>query len=187
MQTTPHRGFYDGLYTPAFKDLKQCLDYPDARYVVALNYSGLIDNVRTHYERDPQAQLTLHRGGGDARNQFAALKYSPSPTAGQFLELARSYKYGPSFLAAASLTQAVPERIKIYEEAIGISYLPAYIRLGRLYRSQQDENRAIGMFSKSGDSGLPVGYWKLGETPTGSANMDLTKFMELTKAIREFL
>ena len=177
-KVTEHRVFYDALYKQAFNDLEQRIDHPEARYIVAINYQGCLDSVPTYYEKDTKKQIELHLTGNDPRNQFAALeckrrnpKTYPAPTADDYLKLARQLKYSPAYLVAAELTQDESKKIKIYNEAIFMDYLPAYIKLGRFYRLKKDLKEAKKNseetkknFETAGKKRFAIGYLEAANT-----------------------
>ncbi|AIL12758.1 hypothetical protein IM40_03230 [Candidatus Paracaedimonas acanthamoebae] len=171
-QLTP---FFKNYLGNVITELKQCLDHPDACYLLGRGQTGVYPWLVSRYDNtlSLSGYELFSRHPNHLRNKYYALNEIDDydtyqkPPADVYLTLARQ-GYFPAYLEATKLTKDTQEREMILKEAAEKKYGPAFLDLGYLYDEQGKDEQSDFFFKQAAEEyGMAWGYIVLGTALVG--------------------
>lgn len=163
--------YFKQVYCKALKELEQCQNNPEARYILGRNYTE--DTIKTKaFKINPQLGYQIYSEGKDPRNKFAALamrqeyKGFESPVPQEYEDVARE-GYGPAYIKLSYLEHNFDKAVDYLEQAYKLGFYPALVEMGLLYKNNNDIENASRCFEEAGRKGIAEGYMNLGIMKVG--------------------
>ncbi|AIL12423.1 hypothetical protein IM40_01035 [Candidatus Paracaedimonas acanthamoebae] len=160
--------FFQEYLRTVVAELNQCLNHPDACYLLGRGQTGNYPYLISRCDRTLPEDELFRRHPDHLRNQYYALKetddywtYQESMVK-KYLDLARQ-GYFPAYLRAADRAKDVQEKIQILTEASEKGYGLAFLELGYLYEGEQ----AVSCFQQAAENGISTGYIVLAKSLIG--------------------
>ena len=186
---SPLTDLFEDNSKEAINELKQCLDHPDACYLLGRGHSGNFPRlVSCHDEEALLAYNLFNRHPQNIRNKYRALKNGDAkPTVDTYLDLA-GQGYVSAYLEAAHLSESIQQKEKILKEASEQNYGPAFLKLGYLFCNQKGEDeQALSFFRQAAEEhGLTAGYIAAGRLKNSLAGSSQGKTDQLIKEAVDF-